>query len=69
MLAILLPPADLRVRVTFAAVLLALSLTGAPSAHTLAAATSAAPSCAWSSAELGLAFTSGVGHPFGTAVG
>ena len=68
-LAILLPPASLRVPVTFAAVLIALGLTGALSARS-AAATSAAPSCGSSSAgALGLAFTYGIGYLFGTAIG
>ena len=51
MLAIPLPPASLRVPVTFAAVLVALSLTGALSAPAWAAATCSVPCCGWSSAE------------------
>src|SRR3954447_8571057 len=49
LLAILLPPAGLRVVVTFVAVLVALALT-APSARAWAAAMSAGRCCAWSSA-------------------
>ena len=47
-----------------------LSVWPVPSAPDWAAATSAAPSCGSSSAEpFGLAFTYGIGHLFGTAIG
>ena len=69
MLAILLPPASLRVPVTFAAVLLALALTGALSAHLGGSNVRRAVLRVVIGGALGLAFTYGIGHLFGTAVG
>src|SRR3954453_10075292 len=69
MLAILLPPASLRVPVTFVAVLLALALTGALSAHLGSSDIRRAVVRVIVGGALGLAFTYGVGHLFGTAVG
>ena len=69
MLAILLPPAGLRVPVTFVAVLLALALTGALSARLGASNVRRAVMRMVIGGALGLAFTYGIGHLFGTAVG
>ena len=69
MLAILLPPAGLRVPVTFAAVLVALALTGAVSAHLGGSDVRRAVLRVVIGGALGLAFTYGVGHLFGTAIG
>jgi VIT1/CCC1 family predicted Fe2+/Mn2+ transporter len=69
MLAILLPPGDLRVPVTFVAVLIALALTGAVSAHLGGSDVRRAVLRVVIGGALGLAFTYGVGHLFGTAVG
>jgi VIT1/CCC1 family predicted Fe2+/Mn2+ transporter len=69
MLAILLPPAGLRVPLTFVAVLVALALTGALSAHLGRSDVGRAILRVVIGGALGLAFTYGVGHLFGTAVG
>jgi VIT1/CCC1 family predicted Fe2+/Mn2+ transporter len=69
MLAILLPPTGLRVPVTFAAVLLALALTGALSAHLGGSDVRRAVLRVVIGGALGLAFTYGIGHLFGTAIG
>ena len=69
MLAILLPPAGLRVPVTFAAVLVALALTGALSAHLGGSDVRRAVLRVVIGGALGLAFTYGIGRLFGTAVG
>jgi VIT1/CCC1 family predicted Fe2+/Mn2+ transporter len=68
MLAILLPPASLRVPVTFAAVLIALGLTGALSARLGGSNIRRAVLRVVIGGALGLAFTYGIGHLFGTAV-
>ena len=69
MLAILLPPAGLRVPVTFVAVLIALALTGALSASLGASNVRRAVTRVVIGGALGLAFTYGIGHLFGTAIG
>ena len=69
MLAILLPPASLRVPVTFGAVLIALGLTGALSARLGGSNVQRAVLRVVIGGALGLAFTYGVGHLFGTAIG
>jgi vacuolar iron transporter family protein len=69
MLAILLPPASLRVPVTFGAVLIALSLTGAVSARLGGSNVRRAVLRVVIGGALGLAFTYGIGHLFGTAIG
>ncbi len=69
MLAILLPPAGLRVPVTFAAVLVALALTGALSAHLGGSNVRRAVLRVVIGGALGLAFTYGIGRLFGTAIG
>ena len=69
MLAILLPPTDLRVPVTFAAVLVALGLTGALSARLGGSNVRHAVLRVVIGGALGLAFTYGIGHLFGTAIG
>jgi VIT1/CCC1 family predicted Fe2+/Mn2+ transporter len=69
MLAILLPPAGLRVPVTFVAVLLALAVTGALSARLGASNVRRAVTRMVIGGALGLAFTYGIGHLFGTAIG
>jgi len=69
MLAILLPPADLRVPVTFVAVLIALGLTGALSARLGGSDVRRAILRVVIGGALGLAFTYGIGHLFGTAIG
>ena len=68
MLAILLPPASLRVPVTFVAVLIALALTGALSARLGGSNVRRAVVRVVVGGALGLAFTYGVGHLFGTAI-
>ena len=69
MLAILLPPAALRVPVTFAVVLVALGLAGALSAR-LGGSNIRRPVLRLViGGALGLAFTYGIGHLFGTAIG
>jgi vacuolar iron transporter family protein len=67
-LAILLPPAVLRVPVTFVAVLVALALTGALSARLGGSDVRRAVLRVVVGGALGLAFTYGVGHLFGSAV-
>jgi vacuolar iron transporter family protein len=67
-LAILLPPAALRVPVTFVAVLVALALTGALSARLGGSDVRRAVLRVVVGGALGLAFTYGVGHLFGSAV-
>lgn len=69
MLAILLPPAGLRVPVTFAAVLVALALTGALSARLGGSDIRRAVVRVVIGGALGMAFTYAVGNLFGTAVG
>jgi VIT1/CCC1 family predicted Fe2+/Mn2+ transporter len=69
MLAILLPPAGLRVPVTFVAVLLALALTGALSARLGGSDVRRAVMRMVIGGALGLAFTYGIGRLFGTAIG
>ena len=68
MLAILLPPAAVRVPVLFAAVLVALALTGALSAQLGGSNVRRAVLRVVVGGALGLAFTYGIGHLFGTAV-
>ncbi len=68
LLAILLPPAAARVPVTFAAVLVALALTGAESARLGGSNIRRAVLRVVVGGALGLAFTYGVGHLFGTAI-
>ena len=69
LLAILLTPATVRVPVTFAAVLVALALTGALSARLGESNIRRAVLRLVIGGALGLAFTYGVGHLFGTAIG
>ena len=69
MLAILLPPAGLRVPVTFVAALIALALTGALSARLGGSNVRRAVTRVVIGGALGLAFTYGIGHLFGTAIG
>ena len=68
MLAILLPPAGWRVSVAFAAVLVALGLTGAVSARLGGSDVRRAVLRVVIGGALGLGFTYGVGHLFGTAI-
>jgi VIT1/CCC1 family predicted Fe2+/Mn2+ transporter len=68
MLAILLPPATARVPVTFAAVLVALALAGALSARLGGSNVRLAVVRVVVGGALGLAFTYGIGHLFGTAI-
>jgi len=67
-LAVLLPPAALRVPVAFAAVLAALALTGTVSARLGGSNVRRAVLRVVVGGALGLAFTYGVGHLFGTAI-
>jgi len=69
MLAILLPPAGLRVPVTFVAVLIALGVTGAVSARLGGSDVRRAVLRVVIGGAIGLAFTYGIGHLFGTAIG
>jgi VIT1/CCC1 family predicted Fe2+/Mn2+ transporter len=69
LLAILLPPAALRVPVTFAVVLAALGLAGALSARLGGSNIRRAVLRLVIGGALGLAFTYGIGHLFGTAIG
>jgi vacuolar iron transporter family protein len=69
LLAILLPPATARVAVTFAAVLIALGLAGALSARLGGSDIRRAVLRLVIGGALGLAFTYGIGHLFGTAIG
>lgn len=68
MLAILLPPASVRVWVAFAAVLVALALTGALSARLGGSNARRAVLRVVIGGALGLGFTYGIGHLFGTAI-
>jgi len=68
MLAILLPPASVRVPVTFVAVLVALALTGAVSARLGGSNVGRAVLRVVVGGALGLGFTYGVGNLFGTAI-
>jgi vacuolar iron transporter family protein len=68
MLAILLPPASVRVLVAFIAVLIALALTGALSARLGGSNVRRAVVRVVVGGALGLAFTYGVGNLFGTAI-
>jgi VIT1/CCC1 family predicted Fe2+/Mn2+ transporter len=68
-LAILLPPASLRVPVTFAAVLIALGLTGALSARLGGSNIRRAVLRVIVGGALSLAFTYGIGYLVGTAIG
>ncbi|QLL09880.1 VIT1/CCC1 transporter family protein [Mycobacterium vicinigordonae] len=68
LLAILLPPATWRVPVTFVAVLIALSLTGALSARLGGASVRRAVTRVVLGGAAGLALTYGVGHLFGAAI-
>ena len=69
LLAILLLPAALRVPVTFAVVLIALGLAGALSARLGGSSIGRAVLRLVIGGALGLAFTYGIGHLFGTAIG
>jgi len=69
LLAILLPPAHWRVAVTFVAVLVALGLAGALSARIGGSSVRHAVLRVVIGGAAGLAFTYGVGHLFGTAIG
>jgi VIT1/CCC1 family predicted Fe2+/Mn2+ transporter len=69
LLAILLPPASLRVPVTFGAVLVALAFTGAASAWLGGSSVHRAVLRVVVGGALGLGFTYAVGHLFGTAIG
>jgi VIT1/CCC1 family predicted Fe2+/Mn2+ transporter len=69
LLAILLPPAAARIPVTFIAVLIALGLAGALSARIGGSPIRQAVLRVVIGGALGLTFTYGVGHLFGTAVG
>ena len=68
MLAILLPPAASRVPVAFAAVLVALGLTGALSARLGGSDVRRAVLRVVIGGALGLAFTYGIGNLFGAAI-
>jgi VIT1/CCC1 family predicted Fe2+/Mn2+ transporter len=68
MVAILLPPAAFRVPVAFVAVLIALALTGTISARLGGSDVRRAVLRVLVGGALGLAFTYGVGHLFGTAI-
>jgi len=68
LLAILLPPAALRVPVTFAAVLVALGLAGALSARVGGSSPRRAVLRVVLGGALGLALTWGIGHLFGTVI-
>ncbi len=69
LLAILLPPASMRVPVTVLAVLIALGLAGALSARIGDSPARRAVLRVVIGGAIGLAFTYGVGHLFGTAIG
>jgi VIT1/CCC1 family predicted Fe2+/Mn2+ transporter len=69
LLAILLPPAALRVPVTFVAVLIALGLAGALSARVGGSNPRRAVLRVVLGGALGLTLTWGIGHLFGTAIG
>jgi VIT1/CCC1 family predicted Fe2+/Mn2+ transporter len=69
MLAILLPPQAWRVPITFLAVLLALGIAGAVSARIGGSNARRAVARVVIGGAIGLAFTYGVGHAFGTTLG
>jgi VIT1/CCC1 family predicted Fe2+/Mn2+ transporter len=69
MLAILLPPPAWRVPITFLAVLLALGIAGAVSARIGGSNVRRAVARVVIGGAIGLAFTYGIGHVFGTAIG
>lgn len=69
LLAILLPPQGWRVQVTFVAVLLALAVAGAISARIGGSNVPRAVARVLVGGAVGLAFTYGVGHLLGTAIG
>ncbi len=69
LLAILLPPPGWRVPVTFVAVLLALGIAGAVSARIGGSNVRRAVTRVVVGGAIGLAFTYGIGHLFGTAIG
>lgn len=69
LLAILLPPATWRVPVTFAAVLITLGIAGALSARIGGSSARRAMARVVIGGAIGLAFTYGIGHLFGTAIG
>ncbi|HEY2042113.1 MAG TPA: VIT family protein [Jatrophihabitans sp.] len=69
LLAILLPPAGYRILVTFVAVLVALGVAGAASARIGGSSVRRAVARVVIGGAIGLAFTYGVGHLFGTAIG
>lgn len=68
LLAVLLPPANVRIAVTFVAVLIALALAGAAGARIGASPVRPAVVRVVIGGALGLAFTFAVGHLFGTAI-
>jgi vacuolar iron transporter family protein len=68
LMAILLPPTEWRVPATFAAVLAALAVTGALSARIGGSNVHRAVVRVVTGGAIGLAFTYGVGHLFGTAI-
>jgi VIT1/CCC1 family predicted Fe2+/Mn2+ transporter len=69
LLAILLPPAAWRVPVTFVTVLIALGIAGAVSARIGESNAARAVARVIIGGAIGLAFTYGIGHLFGTAIG
>jgi VIT1/CCC1 family predicted Fe2+/Mn2+ transporter len=69
LVAILLPPANWRVPVTFVAVLVTLGIAGAVSARIGGSGARRAVLRVVIGGAIGLAFTYGVGHLFGTAIG
>ncbi|MDT4924235.1 MAG: vacuolar iron transporter family protein [Pseudonocardiales bacterium] len=69
MVAILLPPANWRVPVTFLAVLVALGIAGAVSARIGGSNVRRAVARVIVGGAIGLAFTYSIGHLFGTAIG
>ena len=69
LVAILLPPAAWRVPVTFVAVLIALGVAGAVSARIGGSPARRAVLRVVIGGAIGLAFTYGIGHLFGTAIG
>lgn len=68
LVAILLPPTTWRVPVTFVAVLAALAMTGAVSAHIGGSSSRRAVIRVLIGGAAGLALTYGIGHLFGTAI-
>jgi vacuolar iron transporter family protein len=69
LLAILLPPPGWRVPITFVAVLLALGIAGAVSARIGGSNVRRAVARVVIGGAIGLGFTYGIGHAFGTAIG